>query len=126
MNARQLGLLRADPGTAPHGGVLVVDDSGEDKDGTKTAHVGRRCLGPVRQTDSGVITVTTLWADGRLYYPVHAVAYTSARHLAQGKNDPTFRTKLAIRAREGDCVPRDGGQQRLRRSGRFPQRAGGR
>ena len=45
VNARRLELLRADPATAPHGGgVLVIDDSGDRKDGTKTAHVGRlRC-----------------------------------------------------------------------------------
>jgi hypothetical protein len=41
VNARRLELLRADPATAPHGGgVLVIDDSGDRKDGTKTAHVG--------------------------------------------------------------------------------------
>ena len=41
---------------------------------------------------------TTLWADERLYYPVHAVPYTPARHFAKGKNDPAFRTKLQIGA----------------------------
>jgi hypothetical protein len=36
-----LELLLADPATTPHeGGVLVIDDSGDRKDGTKTAHVG--------------------------------------------------------------------------------------
>ena len=39
-----------------------------------------------------------MWADERLYYPVHAVPYTPARHFAKGKNDPAFRTKLAIGA----------------------------
>ena len=39
-----------------------------------------------------------MWADERLYYPVHAVPYTPARHFAKGKNDPGFRTKLAIGA----------------------------
>jgi SRSO17 transposase len=29
---------------------------------------------------------------------MHAVPYTPARHLAKGKNDPAFRTKLAIGA----------------------------
>jgi hypothetical protein len=54
-----------------------------------------------------VVTVTTAWADERLYYPVHAVPYTPAKHFAKGKNDPAFRTKLAIgaalavRARDG-------------------------
>jgi hypothetical protein len=39
-----------------------------------------------------------VWADERLYYPVHAVPYTPAKHFAKGKNDPGFRTKLAIGA----------------------------
>src|SRR5487761_1114096 len=96
---RRLELLRADPVTAPHGGgVLVIDDSGDRKDGTATAHVGRQWLGRYGKTDNGVVTVTTVWADERLYYPVHAVPYTPARHFAGGKNDPEFRTKLAIGA----------------------------
>jgi hypothetical protein len=45
-----------------------------------------------------VVTVTTVWADERIYYPVHAVPYTPARHFAKGKSDPGFRTKLAIGA----------------------------
>src|SRR5437667_1497422 len=99
VNARRLELLRAGPATAPHGdGVLVIDDSGDRKDGVKTAHVGRQWLGRYGKTDSGVVTVTTVWADERVYYPVHAVPYTPARHFAKGKNDPAFRTKLAIGA----------------------------
>ena len=43
-----------------------------------------------------MVTVTTVWPDERLYYPVHPVPYTPARHFAKGKNDPAFRTKLAI------------------------------
>src|SRR3989475_3177980 len=99
VNSRRLELLRADPATAPHGGgVLVIDDSGDRKDGVKTAHVGRQWLGRYGKTDNGVVTVTTLWADERACYPVHAVPYTPARHFAKGKNDPGFRTKLAIGA----------------------------
>ncbi len=99
VNARRLELLRADPATAPHdAGVLVIDDSGDRKDGTKTAHVGHQWLGRYGKTDNGVVTVTTLRADERLYYPVHAVPYTPARHFAKGKSDPAFRTKLAIGA----------------------------
>src|SRR6185437_3652741 len=111
VNSRRLELLRADPATAPHeAGVLVVDDSGDRKDGTKTAHVGRQWLGRYGKTDNGVVTVTTVWADERIYYPVHAVPYTPARHFARGKNDQAFRTKLAIgaglaaRAREAGLV----------------------
>ena len=99
VNDRRLGLLRADPATAPHGGgVLVIDDSGDRKDGTATAHVGRQYLGRYGKTDNGVVTVTTVWADERVYYPVHAVPYTPARYFAKGKNDPEFRTKLVIGA----------------------------
>jgi hypothetical protein len=99
VNGRRLELLLSDPATAPHGGgVLVVDDSGDRKDGVKTAHVGRQYLGRYGKTDNGVVTVTTLWADERLYYPVDAVPYTPAKYFAKGKNDPAFRTKLAIGA----------------------------
>jgi hypothetical protein len=46
VNERRLELLLADPATAPHGGgVLVLDDSGDRKDGVKTAHVGHQWLG---------------------------------------------------------------------------------
>jgi SRSO17 transposase len=99
VNFRRLELLLNDPATAPHGGgVLVIDDSGDRKDGSKTAHVGRQWLGRYGKTDNGVVTVTTVWADERLYYPVDAVPYTPAKHFAKGKNDPAFRTKLAIGA----------------------------
>jgi hypothetical protein len=99
VNDRRLELLLADPVTAPHGGgVLIIDDSGDRKDGTRTAHVGRQYLGRYGKTDSGVVTVTTVRADERVYYPVHAVPYTPAKYFAKGKNDPGFRTKLQIGA----------------------------
>jgi hypothetical protein len=111
INARRLELLAEGPATAPHaGGVLVIDDSGDRKDGVKTAHVGHQWLGRYGKTDNGVVTVTTVWADERLYYPVHAVPYSPARHFPKGKGDPGFRTKLAIgadlavRAREAGFV----------------------
>jgi len=99
VNDRRLELLRADPAAAPHGGgVLVIDDSGDRKDGTRTAHVGRQYLGRYGKTGNGVVTVTTVWADERVYYPVHGVPYTPAKYFVKGKNDPEFRTKLAIGA----------------------------
>jgi hypothetical protein len=45
------------------------------EDGTKIAHVGHQWLGRYGKTGNGVVTVTTLWADERLYYPVHAVPW---------------------------------------------------
>ena len=111
VNSRRLELLLADPATAPHdAGVLVIDDSGDRKDGVKTAYVGHQWLGRYGKTGNGVVTVTTVWADERVYYPVGAVPYTPAEHFAKGKNDPAFRTKLqigaalAIRAREAGFV----------------------
>ena len=99
VNSRRLELLRADPATAPHGGgVLVIDDSGDRKDGVKTAHVGRQWLGRYGKTGNGVVTVTTVGADERVYYPVHAVPCTPAKHFAKGKSDPGLRTKLEIGA----------------------------
>jgi SRSO17 transposase len=49
VNERRLELLLKDPATAPHeAGVLVIDDSGDRKDGIKTAHVGRQYPMPRR------------------------------------------------------------------------------
>jgi hypothetical protein len=99
INARRLELLLADSATAPHsGGVLAIDDSGDRKDGNATAHVGSQYLGRYGKTDRGIVTVTTLWADENLYYPLHAVPYTPASYFPQGKDDPDFRTKLQIGA----------------------------
>ena len=53
VNQRRLQLLREDPATAPHDqGVLVLDDTGDRKAGTKTAHVARQYLGSVGKTDN--------------------------------------------------------------------------
>jgi hypothetical protein len=94
VNQQRIGLLGADPATAPHAqGVLVIDDTGDRKDGTATAHVGRQYLGSVGKTDNGIVAVTSLWADARCYWPLHAVPYTPASRLAKGKSDPGFRTK---------------------------------
>ena len=133
VNARRLELLRADPATAPHGGgVLVIDDSGDRKDGTKTAHVGRQYLGRYGKTDNGVVTVTTLWADERVYYPVHAVPYTPGAALRQGEERPGVPHQAGDRRGPGGAgagggvrVPRGRRGQRLRRPGRVPRRAGG-
>jgi hypothetical protein len=94
VNARRVALLLGDPTTAPHAhGVLVVDDTGDRKDGHHTAHVARQYLGSVGKIDNGIVAVTTLWADERVYYPLHVVPYTPARRLPRGRSDPAFRTK---------------------------------
>jgi DDE superfamily endonuclease len=94
LNQRRLELLGADPATRPHDqGVLVIDDSGDRKDGRHTAHVARQYLGSVGKTDNGIVAVTSLWADERVYWPVHVQPYTPACRLPKGKRDPAFRTK---------------------------------
>ncbi len=97
VNTRRLELLRADPITAPtEDGVLVIDEHGDRKWGKHTAHVGRQYLANIGKTDSGVVSVTSLWADERVYWPVDLQPYTPAHHFPQGKADPEFRTKLRI------------------------------
>lgn len=97
LNDRRLELLFADPATAARAaGVLVIDETGDRKDGTKTAHVGRQYLGSIGKTDNGIVAVSSLWADERLYYPLHVEPYTPAPRLPQGKADPAFRTKPQI------------------------------
>ena len=94
VNERRVQLLRQDPATAPHDrGALVLDDTGDRKDGTATAHVARQYLGSVGKIDNGIVAVTSLWADARCYWPVHAVPYTPASRLPGGERDPAFRTK---------------------------------
>jgi SRSO17 transposase len=94
VNDRRVQLLCQDPATAPHDrGALVIDDTGDRKDGTATAHVARQYLGSVGKIDNGIVAVTSLWADERCYWPVHAVPYTPASRLAKGKRDEGFRTK---------------------------------
>src|SRR5579859_316555 len=94
VNASRLALLLSDPATAPHAdGVLVIDDTGDRKAGTHTAHVARQWLGSVGKVDNGIVAVSSRWADERVYYPLHLRPYTPSSRLALGKKDPAFRTK---------------------------------
>ena len=94
VNDRRVRLLCQDASTAPHdGGALVIDDTGDRKDGTQTAHVARQYLGSVGKIDNGIVAVTSLWADERCYWPVHVVPYTPASRLQGAERHPGFRTK---------------------------------
>src|SRR6266542_2878538 len=78
VNQQRIQLLCQDPATAPHAqGVLVIDDTGDRKDGRHTAHVARQYLGSVGKTDNGIVPVS---------------------RLAKGKSDPGFRTKPKLAA----------------------------
>jgi hypothetical protein len=97
VQAERLRLLREDPSTAPNErGVLVIDETGDRKDGHHTAHVSRQYLANLGKIDNGVVSVSSLWADEGVYYPLDVEPYTPAVYFAKGKNDPQFRTKLVI------------------------------
>jgi SRSO17 transposase len=61
VQAERIKLLREDPTTAPTAqGVLVIDETGDRKDGHKTAHVARQYLGNRGKIDNGVVSVTRM------------------------------------------------------------------
>jgi SRSO17 transposase len=94
INTRRIELVTRQPATRPHpGGVLILDDSGDRKSGHATAHVSRQYIGSRNGVDTGIVTVSTAWADERVYYPLHARPYTPAPRLPGGREDPSFRTK---------------------------------
>src|SRR5215217_3197345 len=98
VNERRLKLLLEESASAAPSekGVLIIDEHGDRKWGKHTAHVGRQWLANIGKTESGVVSVTSLLADERVYYPVDFEPYTPAHHFNGGKNDPQFRTKLKI------------------------------
>jgi hypothetical protein len=109
VNQHRLELLLGEPATRPHDqGVLVIDDTGDRKDGRHTAHVARQYLGSVGKTDNGIVAVTSLWADERVYWPAHVTPYTPASRLAKGKRDPGFRTKPQLAVGLIDAARRAG------------------
>ncbi len=97
VNQQRLALLMEEAATAPSGqGVLVVDETGDRKWGSQTAHVGRQYLGSLGKVDNGVVSVQTLWADEKVYYPLAVEPYTPAGWFERGQRDPEFRTKPEI------------------------------
>lgn len=97
VTTRRQDLLRANPATVPHaGGVLIIDETGDRKDGTQTAHVARQSLGNRGKIENGVVSVGSLWADEGIYAPLAVEPYTPERWFADGKADPAFRTKPQI------------------------------
>src|ERR671910_3774173 len=98
VNERRLKLLLLEePSTAANDeGVVVIDEHGDRKWGKRTTHVGRQWLANIGKTENGVVSVSSLFADEGVYYPVDFEPYTPAHHFEGGKNDPQFRTKLKI------------------------------
>jgi DDE superfamily endonuclease/Transposase DDE domain len=97
INRRRVELILVDSQTAPQkSGALVIDETGDRKDGKATAHVGKQYLGGIGKVDNGVVSVSSLYADERLYYPLEVEPYTPEHHFEGGKKDPEFRTKPQI------------------------------
>lgn len=97
ITARTLQLLGADPlTTTTADGVLVIDDTGERKDGCATDHVARQYLGSVGKIDNGIVAVTTLKAHELRHYPLHVMPYTLECRLVGCKQAPAFQTKPQI------------------------------
>jgi hypothetical protein len=61
--------------------------------------VGIQYLGGIGKTENGVVWVSSVYADERLYYPLEVEPYTPAHHFEGGKEDPEFRTKPQIALR---------------------------
>ena len=87
-----------EPATSPDesSGALVIDETGDRKDGNKTANVGKQYLGGIGKIDNGVVSVSSVYADERLYYPLEVEPYAPAHQFKGGKPDPQFRTKPQI------------------------------
>lgn len=97
VNNKRLALLSENVATAPKpSGVLVIDETGDRKWGSKTAHVGRQYLGSIGKTDNGIVSVHSLWADEQRYYPIEFEPYTPAHWFERKDKDPEFRTKPKI------------------------------
>jgi SRSO17 transposase len=94
VTVRRIALLQADPQTTPHAdGALVIDETGDRKEGPHTAHVGYQYLGSSGKLGNGIVAVTSLWADQHVYFPLQVRPYTPAARLAGGTQHPAFRTK---------------------------------
>jgi SRSO17 transposase len=97
LNRRRTDLILENPRMAPGpSGALVVDETGDRKDGKATAHIGKQYLGGIGKIDNGIVSVSSLWVDERLYYPLEVEPYTPAHHFEGGKEDPGVRTKPKI------------------------------
>ena len=93
----RIGLMLEEPATAADvSGALVIDETGDRKDGKKTAHVGHQYLGEISKIANGVVSVSSVYAEERLYYPLEVEPYTPAHHFEGGKADGAFRTKPQI------------------------------
>jgi hypothetical protein len=121
VNGSRLGLLLADPATAPHGGgVLVIDDPGNRKDGAKTAHVGHQWLVRYGKTDNGWSPSPRCGPTSGFITPACGALYPG-QALREGEERSGVPDQVGDRRGSGGQgqdagvrVPRGGRRQRLR------------
>jgi SRSO17 transposase len=74
-------------------GVLIVDDSGSPRRGTKIANTKRQYIGQVGKTANGYVLVTTHYADATKHWPVDLVPYRPKEWVTPGEK---VRTKYEL------------------------------
>lgn len=94
MNALRVKLLNTRPQTCTRpDGVLILDDSGSPRRGTKIANTQRQYIGQVGKTANGYVLVTTHYADAAKHWPVDLEPYRPQQWV---KPEEQFRTKYEI------------------------------
>jgi SRSO17 transposase len=94
MNEVRVKLLNTLPQTRTRPeGVLILDDSGSPRRGTKIANTKRQYIGQVGKTANGYVLVTTQYADAAKHWPVDLAPYRPKEWVA---SDEEMRTKYEI------------------------------
>ncbi len=97
LNQRRLQLWQAHPVLGPHdGGVLIVDETGDPKRGSRMVLAAQQYLGKLGHVANGVVAVTSQWTDGSRQVPLGVKPYRPASRLPKGRKDPAFHTKPAL------------------------------
>lgn len=96
-NERRFQLLLEDSKTAPDASrVPIIDEALRTARTAKRPNRGKAVPGGIDEIDDGAVSVGSLWADERSYYPLQVEPYPPAYHLEEGKADHRFRTKPRI------------------------------
>ena len=94
LNRRRLAQWQAHPYLGPHaGGVLIVDETGDPKRGSRIVLAAQQYLGKRGQVANGVVAVTSHWTDGSRHLPLGVKPYRPASRLPTGRKNPAFHTK---------------------------------
>jgi SRSO17 transposase len=94
LNAVRVQLLNTMPQTRSRPeGVLILDDSGSPRRGTKIANTKRQYIGQVGKTANGYVLVTTHYTDGAKHWPVDLAPYRPKEWVAA---PAAVRTKYEI------------------------------